>query len=65
MPGTQAAWEPEPIDLQHIVPDMLRSSGCVNKAGQETRNGDACCNRSEQRKSNEGCDIGEGKGDGE
>lgn len=56
-------WQAEPIDLQHKMSDVLRPSGCVNEAGQTACDGNACRNRSEQRKPNEGCDIGEGKGD--
>lgn len=65
MPGMQAAWQPEAIDLQHHMPVVLRSTGCLDKAGQSAGNGDACSHRTKPRKPNEGCDIGEGKGDGE
>ena len=61
MPGLQTTWQPEAIDLQHGMPNVLCASGCYDKARQEARNGDACRNRAEQRKPDEGCDIGEGK----
>lgn len=65
MPGLQNTWQPEAIDLQHELPDVLRSTGCRHEAGQEARNGDACSHRAKPRKPGKGCDIGEGKGDWE
>jgi len=48
--------------LRHELRGMLRPSSRFDTAGQSTGNGDACRNRTEQRRPEAGCDIGQSKG---